>query len=77
MFSGNLSRDRVEVNQLAVNFDLDWPGTFAVPQTNTYALGNDPKAALVPMKEIGGVRSQAVAALTGSPAGELAPARVR
>lgn len=77
MFSGNLSQDRVVVTELAVNSDLDWPGTFGDPQTNTYALGNDPKATLVPMREIGGIRSDAVAELTDSPSRETSPARAR
>lgn len=59
MFSGNLSQDRVVVTLLAENSELDWPGTFGDPQTNTYALGHDPRATLVPMREIGGARAAA------------------
>jgi hypothetical protein len=53
VMSGNLSQDRVVVTQIAKNSSVDWPGPFCDPQTNTFALPNEPKAALVPMIEIG------------------------
>lgn len=53
VLSGNLSQDRVVVTRIAEGSTLDWPGTFGDPQTNTYALPDEPKAVLVPMTEIG------------------------
>jgi hypothetical protein len=52
LLSGDLVRDGVLVTALAENSTAEWPGPFCDPQTNTYALPEEPKARLVPMKEI-------------------------
>lgn len=53
MFSGDLPRDGIIVTELAENSTAQWPGPFGDPQTNTYALPDEPGARLVPMREIG------------------------
>jgi outer membrane protein assembly factor BamB len=52
MLSGDLSRDGVVVTRLAEGSTADWPGPFGDPQTNTYAITDDPHATPVPMREI-------------------------
>ncbi|MGM0493494.1 MAG: PQQ-binding-like beta-propeller repeat protein [Armatimonadota bacterium] len=52
MLSGDLSRDGVVVTRLAEDSSADWPGPFGDPQTNTYALTDDPHATPVAMREI-------------------------
>jgi outer membrane protein assembly factor BamB len=59
VLSGNLSQDRVVVTKIAENSKFDWPGVFCDPQTNTYALPDEPGAVLAPMAEIGGVHPNA------------------
>jgi outer membrane protein assembly factor BamB len=52
MLSGDLGRDAVVVTRLAEGSTADWPGPFGDPQTNAYALSDDPHAVPVPMREI-------------------------
>jgi len=52
MLSGDLSRDAVVVTRLAEGSTADWPGPFCDPQTNTYALPDEPGARPVPMVEV-------------------------
>jgi len=51
-FSGDLVRDGVVVTELVRNSTAEWPGPFCDPQTNTYALPDDPRAKPVPMREL-------------------------
>jgi hypothetical protein len=47
-----VGEDRVIVTQIAENSKADWPGPFGDPQTNQFALAEEPGATLAPMKEI-------------------------
>jgi hypothetical protein len=58
MFSGDLKRDGIVVTKIAANSAADWPAPFCDPQTNTYALPDDPNARLVNMKELGKPRAR-------------------
>ncbi len=52
VLSGDLARDGVVATAIAEGSRGDWPGPFCNPQTNTYALPDEPKAKLVPMREV-------------------------
>jgi len=52
LLSGDLGEDRIVVTEIAENSKADWPGPFGHPQTNQFALAEEPDATLVPMKEI-------------------------
>jgi len=52
VLSGDLVRDGIIVTQVAEDSTADWPGPFCNPQTNTYALPDDPAATPVPMREL-------------------------
>ena len=52
VLSGDLGEDRIVVTEIAENSKADWPGPFGHPQTNRFALTDEPGATLVPMKEI-------------------------
>jgi hypothetical protein len=52
VFSGDLVRDGIIVTEVAENSTADWPGPFCDPQTNTYALPDEPGATIVPMREL-------------------------
>lgn len=52
VLSGDLGEDRIVVTQIAEKSKTDWPGPFGPPQTNPFALVDEPDATLVPMREI-------------------------
>ncbi|MGD8239571.1 MAG: PQQ-binding-like beta-propeller repeat protein [Armatimonadota bacterium] len=52
VFSGDLGRDGIVVTRVARNSTSDWPGPFCDPQTNTYALPDDPNAQPTAMEEL-------------------------
>lgn len=52
MLSGDLTRDGVVVTRLAEGSTAEWPGPFCDPQTNTYALPDEPGARPVRMVEL-------------------------
>lgn len=52
LLSGDLTRDGVVATRLAEGSTADWPGPFCDPQTNTYALPDEPGARPVPMVEL-------------------------
>ncbi len=52
ILSGDLRRDGILVTVIAENSTADWPGPFGDPQTNTYALADEPQARIVPMREV-------------------------
>ncbi len=52
MLSGDLGRDGVAVTRLAEGCTADWPGPFGDPQTNAYALADEPGATPVAMVEV-------------------------
>jgi hypothetical protein len=52
VLSGDLGEDRIVVTQIAENSQADWPGPFCDPQTNRFAMADEPGATLVPMKEV-------------------------
>ena len=43
----------IVVTKIAENSKMDWPGPFGNPQTNQFALPDEPGATLVPMFETG------------------------
>ena len=53
ILSGNLGEDRTVVTRVAEDCHADWPGVFGAPQTNQFAVPDEPQARLVPMREIG------------------------
>ncbi|MBM4049315.1 MAG: hypothetical protein FJ279_29825, partial [Planctomycetes bacterium] len=52
VLSGDLGRDGIVVTEIAENSTAEWPGPFGDPQTNTYALADEPGARPVPMREL-------------------------
>jgi hypothetical protein len=53
VFSGDLVRDGIIVTEIAENSTANWPGPFCDPQTNTYALPDEPGVSPVAMRELG------------------------
>jgi hypothetical protein len=52
VLSGDLVRDGIIATQVAETSTADWPGPFCNPQTNTYALPDEPGTTPLPMREL-------------------------
>ena len=52
VLSGDLVRDGIIATRVAENSTADWPGPFCNPQTNTYALPDEPGTTPVVMREL-------------------------